>query len=186
MILDMLSYYKMIKKNNINIIYSGPIWSDGIEGIGGTLRKRLEFDDMPLSASQSVFSVFVEQMNNILMYSADKEPFPSSDDRIFDVSKGVFILGSRDRTYFIQSGNVMRDESVEMMKNRIEHLNTLDKSELRKYYKEQIKSENANPESKGAGLGLIEIARRASSKIDYTFTPLEDGLTFFSMYVTIG
>ena len=185
MIMDMLEYYYMLKKNNINIIYSGPIWADGVEGIGGTLRKRMAFDDLPFSASQSVFSVFVEQMNNMLMYSAEKERFQGNDEKQFGVSTGAFILGAQGKTYFLQSGNVVKNEDVELLKNRIDYLNTLDKKELRKYYKEQIKSENDNPNSRGAGLGLIEIARRASSKIEYSFTPVEDGLSFFSMFVII-
>ncbi len=186
MILDLVEYYKMVKKYNINIIYSGPLWADGIEGIATTLKKRLEIDDLPLSASQSVFSVFVEQMNNMLMYSAEKEVYNGPAEKQLDAARGLFILGSQDKTYFIQSGNVMKNEGVTLIKERIDHLNKLDKVELRKYYKEQLRNENTNPESKGAGLGLIEIARRASSKIDYSFTPFDEGNVFFSMYVTIG
>lgn len=185
MIKDMLSCYTMLRDNNINIIYSGPIWPEGIEGIGATLRKRLEFDKLPLSASQSVFSVFVEQMNNVLMYSADKE-LVESDGKAVSAKRGLFVLGSKGRSYFLQSGNLIKSENAELIKNRIEYLNTLDKSELRKYYREQLKGENDNPESLGAGLGLIEIARRAASKIEYSFTPLEDGSSFFSMFVTIS
>lgn len=182
MLIDMVKYYKMVKDRNINIIYSGPIWSDGIEGIGGTLRKRLEFDDLPFSAAQSVFSVFVEQMNNMLMYSMEKEKYDDEND---EISKGVFILGTKGKQYFIQTGNIIRTESAELIKQKIDYLNTLDKTELRKYYKQQLKEENTSPESKGAGLGLIEIARRASSKIEYEFVPFEDGNTFFIMFVTI-
>lgn len=182
---DMLEYYSMLRKNNVNIIYSGPIWSDGVEGIGGTLRKRLELDALPLSASQSVFSVFVEQMNNMLMYSAEKQQFSSEEKNCLDVSTGVFILGASNKKYFLQSGNVMKTENVQSMRERIDYLNTMDKTQLRKYYKQQMKEENKNPESRGAGLGLIEIARRASSPIEYEFTPLEDGRAFFAMYVEI-
>lgn len=183
---DMLAYYNMLRSNNVNIIYSGPIWADGVEGIGGTLRKRLELDALPLSASQSVFSVFVEQMNNMLMYSTDKQRFRSDNQNGLTVSSGVFILGVQGKKYFLQSGNLMKNESVDLIRERIDYLNTLDKVQMRKYYKEQMKAENKNPESRGAGLGLIEIARRASSKISYEFTPMEDGQAFFAMYVEIG
>lgn len=186
MMFDMLEYYNMLKKNKVSIIYSGPIWADGVEGIGVTLRKRLELDDLPLSASQSVFSVFVEQMNNMLQYSHAKESFEASDGKQLEVSSGVFLLGIRGKTYFLQSGNMMKNENVKLIKDRIDYLNTLDKTQVRKYYKEQIKADNLNPISKGAGLGLIEIARRASSKIEYSFTPLEGDFTFFAMYVQIG
>lgn len=184
--MDMLKYYNMIKQENINIIYSGPIWSNGIEGIAATLKRRLEFDDLPLSASQAIFSVFIEQMTNMLMYSAEKEIFSNAKNEELEISKGVFMLGEQNKTYFIQSGNMVQKENAELLKNKIDYLNTLDKAALRKYYKEQLKNENANPESRGAGLGLIEIARRATSKIEYTFTPLENDMLFFTIFVTIA
>ena len=71
------------------------------------------------------------------------------------------------------------------MKKRIDYLNTLDKQELRKIYREKIRAENDDPDSQGAGIGLIEIARRASSKIEYRFTPLDSGDTFFTLFVTV-
>lgn len=187
MILNMLEYYKMIRENNISIIYNGPIWADGVEGIGQTLRKRLEIEDLPLPISQSVFSVFIEQMYNILHYSADKETvFSEHAGKEFEMASGVFMLGVMDKKYFIQCGNKIKNEHMQLVKQRIDHLNTLDKTELRKYYKERIRAENDNPESKGAGIGLIEIARRASSKMEYEFTPLEDGYSFFTLFVTVG
>ena len=185
MILDMLEYYNMKKKHNINVIYSGPIWAEGIEGIGAAIRNMAIFDELSLSVSQSIFSVFVEQMNNMLMYSSEKEAFDLGNKRA-NTPKGVFVLGTQDKSYFLQSGNVISGDNVEKVKVRLDFLNTLDKKQLREYYKEQIKAENPNSESKGAGLGLIEIARRATSPIEYSFVPFDDGLSFFTMFVTIG
>lgn len=187
MLNNMLEYYNFVKDNNINIIYSGPIWSDGVEGIGNTLRKRLALEELPLSASQAVFSVFVEQMNNMLYYSSERDQYADKElGKTVDVGTGIFILGSHDKKYYIQTGNIMKKTQKDIMKERIDYLNTLDKTGLRKYYKERIKAENDNPESKGAGLGLIEVARRTSSKIEYSFTDVDDIHTFFTMYVTIG
>ena len=195
MIIDMLNWHKMLSEKKITLIYSGPLWSEGIGGIAGALKKKLEFDKIPLNTSQEVFSVFVEQMNNMLMYSAEKENFNVSEDEITESPKGTFILGTvnnfdekiqNKKVYFIQTGNVMRKSSVDLVKKRIDYLNTLDKNELRKYFKEQMRQEDDNPESKGAGLGLIEIARRISSKIEYEFDHYDDEHAFFSLYVTIG
>jgi len=182
MITNMLEYYNMTKKFDVDLIYSGALWADGIEGLGTTLRKHMEFEHLSLSASHSVFSVFVEQMNNMLMYAVEREEVEGHPN----VPKGVFVLASKDKVYYAQSGNVMRAESAELVRNRIDHLNTMDKPTLRKYYKEQIRNEDTNPESKGAGIGLIEIAKRASAPIEYIFTPYNEGLVFFAMSVTIG
>ena len=183
MIADVLGHYNMAKECDLDLIYNGPLWSDGIEGLGRTLRKRVEIDELPLSVCQSVFSVFVEQMNNMLMYAADNGCLKSSGG---GVPKGVFLLGTRGRTYVAQCGNVMESANVDFIKTRIDYLNTLDKEELRRYYKEMIKKENLGPGSKGGGLGLIEIAKRSKSPIQYEFSPYGEGLTFFSMYVEIG
>ncbi len=183
--INMLNYYKTIRDQNVDIIYSGPIWAEGLEGIAGVLRKRLDFDELPLSLAQSIFSVFVEQVNNMLMYSDEKGYYELPSGKR-ETPTGAFILGSSGKRYFLQSGNAIRADKADDLKKRIDHLNTLDKPGLRKFYKEQIKTENLNPESRGAGLGFIEIARRANSPIEYEFTSLTGGMMFFSMYVTIG
>jgi hypothetical protein len=149
------------------------------------LQSHLEFDDISLSASQAVFSVFVEQMNNIMMYSADKERKTSLEGIPLEVSKGIFILGVYDAKYFIQCGNTVTHYNAEVLKKRIDYLNTLNKKELRLYHKQQMYAENDNPESKGAGIGLIEIARRASAPIDYEFEPYSNDLQYFTMYITV-
>lgn len=187
MIGDMLNYYNLVKDNNIILIYNGPIWSEVVEEIGETVKKRLEIEALPLVVSQSIFSVFVEQMYNILNYSAEREQFLSEKSgKEFNVATGIFILGAKDKTYFVQCGNKIRTDQSGLIKERIDHLNTLDKVALRKYYKERMKAEDANPDSKGAGIGLIEIARRASSKMEYSFVALPDGFSFFTLYVNIG
>ncbi|MCL2764351.1 MAG: SiaB family protein kinase [Treponema sp.] len=199
--IDMLQYNKMLMENNISIIYSGPLWADGIDGMAEFLQRRLHMDDMTLSASQSVFSVFVEQLNNMLMYSTENARETSlqdaretslhnaeadcSEKAKSNIPKGIFLMGKHDNKYFLQTGNYMKSCSVELLKNRIDHLNTLDNQQLRQFMKDQRRAEDDNPDSKGAGIGLIEVARRATSKIDYEFIPCEDGFTYFTIYVTI-
>ena len=135
--LDMMEYHKMLRGNKITLVYSGPLWAEGIGGFAGTIKKRLEFDELPLEMSQAVFSVFVEQMSNMLMYSAEKEQFDSPDEMRSGISKGTFILGKQGKKYFMQTGNVIKSETASLVKERIDYLNALDKLELRKYHKEQ-------------------------------------------------
>jgi len=186
MLYDIMKYHKLMEDDNICLIYNGPVWADGIEGMAEKLQKRLEYDAIPENVAQSIFSVFIEQMNNILLHSAEKESLDHPIDGTLEISKGIFILGiQEDKTYIIQSGNVVTTEDAESLKSHIDHLNTLDKQELRKFYREQIKFVNSNPNSKGAGIGMIEIARRTSSKIGYDILPIEEGSWYFTIYVTI-
>jgi hypothetical protein len=183
MVLNMQECISSFKNKGISISYSGPMWGDGVRGIAEMVRTRLAFEDLPKHASKVIFSVFVEQVTNMLMYSAEKES--CGDDEKEEVGAGMLVLGQKGKTYFIQTGNAIKKESVGYINGRIEHLNSLDKKELRQYHKEMMRSENSNPESKGGGLGLIEIARRASSPIGYSFEEVDEKLSYFSMYVEI-
>jgi hypothetical protein len=184
MMIDARQYSKLLEDNNIRMVYSGPIWANGIDGMAEMLSKRMEFDEMPLSASRSVFSIFVEQINNMMMYSAEKEEKHTHEGATLEVSKGIFIMGVQDDCYFVESGNKVTDKSAEILKNRLDYINTLDKKQLRQYYKEQMYADE-NSESRGAGIGLIEIARRASGPIEYDFEPCGEGLQYFTMFATV-
>jgi hypothetical protein len=185
MILNVRQYSKMLEENCIRIIYSGPIWANGIDGMAEMLLKRLEFDKMPFTASQAVFSIFVEQINNMMMYSAEKERKLDPEGETQEIANGIFILGVSEEVYFVQSGNVVTDANADILKKRIDYLNTLDKKELRHFYKQQMNTENDNPDSRGAGIGLIEIARRASGPIEYELEPCGEGRQYFTFYATV-
>jgi hypothetical protein len=183
---NIVEFYRIGKKFDYEIVYNGPPWSDSIEGLGRTLKKRMESDELLQSVSRSVFSVFVEQMNNMLMYSEDRQALKTPDTGYADVPQGIFILGTRDNKYYVQSGNIIKNKNASYINEIIARLKVMDKNSLRKYYKEQLKTENQNPDSKGAGLGLIEMARRASAPIEYCFFPYEKDYTFYTILVTIA
>jgi len=184
--MDMLEFSNMLNAKKIEFVYSGPLWTEGIAEIAGTLKKQLEIDGVPSYTAQEIFSVFIEQLNNMLMYSVQKTGFKVESGKNAVYPKGTLIFGTERDSYFIQTGNIMKNDNVEMVKNRINHLNSLDKEEKRKYYKEQMRLKDTNPESRGAGLGLIEIAKRISSKMEYSFDDLGGGLVFFTLCVTAG
>ena len=178
-------YKKELEDKDISVIYIGPIWADGIDGIAEMLLRRMEFEEMPMNASQAVFSIFVEQMNNMMMHSAEKEKQIDSKGEQIEISKGIFILGVQNSEYFIQTGNAVTANSAAILTERINFLNTLSKTELRQYYKQCLKTGNTNRNSKGAGLGLIEVARRSGFPIEYEIEPFDDKLQYFTMYITV-
>jgi len=187
--LDLSTYNEAVEKLNIKVIYNGPMWEDGVKGLAEMVRTHLVHDQLTGSVAKAIFSVFVEQVTNILMYSEEKKKFTQPPDfEPVDVSIGTVIMGNKmdnRETFFVQTKNAVKDENIAFIKERIDHLNTLDKQELRQFYKEKVREDNDIPDSKGAGLGLIEIARRATAPIGYTFEPISNGLSFFTMYVEI-
>ena len=60
----------------------------------------------------------------------------------------------------------------------------MSRDELKSLYKEKLRAE---PEqgSKGAGLGFIEVARRATKPIEFDFSDVDGDYAFFAIKATI-
>jgi hypothetical protein len=61
----------------------------------------------------------------------------------------------------------------------------LDKTALKAAYKEQLRKPRDADASSGAGLGLIDIARKASEPLSASLTSHSDGRAFFSLRAVI-
>ena len=96
---------------------------------------------------------------------------------------GILTIGREGNEYVVCAGNLIERCDVERLHARLSRIREMSKEELRALYKEQLR---ADPEegSKGAGLGFMEIARRASKPIEFDFTDLGD-YTFFALKATI-
>ena len=184
---NLYDFYRDIKGKRIIFCYSGPIAHVGLEGVAQTLRRNLEMEQNNGNATQAVFSVFIEQMQNVLNYSAER-PGPSdaenADEAAPDLRVGIVIVGMDDDGYCILCGNNIHNRDRERIAARIDEIRNLDKNELKALYKER-RRQTSEPGSKGAGLGLIEMARKAGKPIDYTFTRIDDAFSFFSIKVVV-
>lgn len=175
-------FYEELKNEGIIFSFSGPISQVIVESIGITLRKKMQMEATGLSTIQRVFSVFVEQMQNILNYSAEVTPSFTAVDE--DLRSGVLILGHEDDSFYVCCGNYIERAAAEKLAGDLAALRPLSRDELKKLYKKQRKSDP--PEgSAGAGLGLIEMARRSSRPIDFDIKPINGGYCFFSIKAVI-
>ena len=102
-------------------------------------------------------TVTIEIAQNIIKYSKEKEAFLqiiSIEDK-----KGI--------EYKVISKNVISLEDKEKIDQRLSEIKSLNKVKIRKKYKELRKNEK-NMHSKGAGIGFYEIAR-VVDEFEYKF-----------------
>lgn len=180
--INLYQFYQSIKEQKIIFCYSGPISQTTVEGIGHTLKLDLELEDAGFTMSQAIFSIFVEQMQNVLNYSAEKVKEDIELEK--ELRVGMLVIGQEWDGLYVYCGNKVFNHDVERIKEKIEGIRMLDKDELKALYKEK-RRQAPEEGSKGAGLGLIEMARKAGKPIDYSFTPVDSQYTFFEIKVTI-
>lgn len=175
-------FYNDLRNKGIIFCFSGPVSQDTIEGIGGTLKQKMELEDTDLNTTQKVFSIFVEQMQNIVSYSSDRV-FPDGRDE-GDIRAGVLVVGQEPGHFYVLCGNRIRQDDVEPIRQQLELLRSLNKDELKKLFRERRKKEPPL-HSRGSGLGFIDIARKATQPIEFEFTPVDAGYVFFSIKAVV-
>lgn len=178
----------LLHKQGVIFAYSGYVTELVLSGVGEALKQKLTIDDADTKTLRSVFAVFVEQMQNIIRYSAETAqsapPPAASEGALREIRYGILTIGKEGDDYVVCAGNLVRRSDVERLRARLIRIRDMSKDELKALYKEQLRAE---PEqgSKGAGLGFMEIARRATKPIEFDFTDVDRDHAFFALKATI-
>lgn len=179
--LNLLDLQKLLQNFGVLISFSGRFTQAIIEELGDAVKKNLETEATSQNDTYNVFSVFIEQTQNIKNYGAQKSGSPMGD-RI--ASSGIVAIGKSEAGYFVSSGNLVENQDIALLTPRLDEIATLDKAGLKKLYKEQMKKD-VPPGSTGAGLGFIDMARRASRPLNYSMVRLDEHVTFFTLKVYV-
>lgn len=173
----------VLRKQGIIFAYSGYVTETVLMGVGDAIKQKLLLDDADTKTLRSVFAVFVEQMQNMIRYSAEKVS-PSDNESPIEIRYGILTIGREGDDYVIHAGNLVARSEVERLRERLSQIRGMNKEELRALYKEQLRS---GPEegSKGAGLGFMDIARRASKPIEFDFVDVDDEHAFFALKASV-
>lgn len=182
MIENLYGFYRGLKQDGIIFCFSGPTSQSVVEGIGEALRHKMELEETSMTVSHRVFSIFVEQMQNVVNYSAEKAQGP--DDEARDLRNGMVVVGKQDESFYVISGNYIARDDAKRLAAILDRLRDMDREELKAYYKEQRRRE-PDAGSKGAGLGLIETARKASQPLGYQVAEVDDHYSFLSINAVI-
>ena len=168
-----------MERRGIVFSFSGYLSEGVLFSLGETLKHKMTADETDKNTVKKVFSVFVEQVQNIIRYSAERVEAGNPSQKV-ELTSGIVIVGMENGRFYVVCANPVRKRDAERLQERLDHLRGLDKDGLKALYKERLKDES-DAESKGASIGLIEIARRASQPIDYDVMAINDENLFFSI-----
>jgi len=179
--MNLLSLQKSLRNYGVLISFSGRFSQEIIEELGDAVKKYLETEPLSQTHTYNVFSVFIEQTQNIKNYSAQKSHSPLGD-RI--ANSGIVAIGKNETGYFVSSGNLIESTDVPLLVARLKEIVAEDKPGLKKLYKEQMKK-TIPPGAAGAGLGLIDMARKASLPVEYSMIKIDEEVFFFTLTVQV-
>jgi hypothetical protein len=170
--------YKTMKTNEINLVYEGEVTQEITKTFTSLTEKNMAKSEESNQVQKKVFNVMVECLQNISKHG-DTLIEGEGEER-----RGIVMVSRGDESYKIITGNVIRNERVPSLKESLELINSLDKEGLSSLFKQQIR-ESKISEKGGAGLGLIDIAKKTGSKLTYQFKELNNNVSFFILTSTI-
>lgn len=177
--IDLLELRTHFNRGGILLCFNGPISRSLIEEIGNALKNYLQADNVQPSAAMDVFGIYVEMTQNIRHYAK------AHDYGELDSSATVVVARDDDGHYVIQAGNLVERADGEVLLARIGELAAMDKAGLKAAYKAQLHQPRDKQATSGAGLGLIDIARKSTRPLFASQADVGNGRAFFMLRAVI-
>ena len=175
---SVLNIYDEMAENGVSIVYLGGFHHQITKMFARMAEEDMGRKDEERSTIRKVYSVMVETLQNITKHSdeiVDK----------FHIGKGLFLIGQKDDLYYVITANKVTAQKKKYLEETIKQVNEANRDELKMMYKKQI-TEGCISEKGGAGLGLIEVAKRTRNKLVYQFLPLDEKNEFFILKAEIN
>jgi hypothetical protein len=163
----------------ILISFNAPVAGILVSGIGVVLRQHIEAISKGSTSAIDVFSVYIEMSQNICNY------VKANDLTGVDDLATMVIAETLDGHYQVSAGNILKTTHGMALSDYINHLSCLNKQELKQLYKHQLRQPRIQRPGQGAGLGLIDIARKSSKPLQCGLAAWQGGKSFFAIRATI-
>lgn len=174
---SILTLYDELISNGVSVVYIGKFTHQITKMFTAMYEQEMEMHPGTRTAKKRVYHSMVEILQNMQKHS---------NELVGDYSlgNGIFMIGKRDEIYYIITANTVSKHEMVSITHAIEMVNSSTQEELKRMYKKQLKEGKISKKG-GAGLGLIDIARKAGSKLEYLFLPINNNQEYFVLKVEI-
>lgn len=170
--------YDEMTSNGFSLVYFGEFSHEITKMFTTMAESDMEKNSEERSVQRRVYHVMVETLQNMNKHS---DELGEKDG----VGGGLFIIGKKNDTYYVITSNKVAREHKDNLEAALNTVNNASPEELKEMYKKQIK-EGRISDKGGAGLGLIDIARKTEEPLEYQFLQQDQEYFFFILKVEIN
>ena len=156
------------------ISYKGNLTAESLDVLFQSIEEKLNVAAIEQKKKKKIYYIAVECLQNVYRHA----PFHSIDKQ--DEAEFAIIL--RNDNCLVVTGNCVRNKDVDDLALVLDSIINNDTG-VQQHYRERL-SEAELSEKGGAGLGFIDIKRKAKS-IRYSLSPLQDDMSYFLFEVLI-
>jgi hypothetical protein len=174
---DISQLERLMAENNIFFIWSAHISTDVEREVLALTETKLDEEEVEMNIRRRVFSILVEILENVARYSPGKEP-----EKLYGMP--VALIRLEDEVYTITTGNLIRNENIEDLKGKLDLINKNDKKGLKELFRTSLSGQSVKSESTG-NMGLIDMARKSGSKLEYQFEQINSLFSYYILTVKV-
>ena len=183
MVIDTFDLYNLMERDKVLLAFKGSITSELLTSVFQIMESKMEdLNDSP-KTRRKVFNVLVECLQNLYHHIDDFE-VEGSPEELSEKKSAIFSISRTDEFYNIVTGNFIYHNNIEDISGKIDHINSLNRDELKAFYKETLNNGTMSVKG-GGGLGLIDIARKSGEKLQYNIREINESFSFFTLTVKI-
>jgi hypothetical protein len=168
---------RLMAENNIFFIWSAHISTNVEKEVLTFTETKLDEEEIEMNIRRRVFSILVEILENVARYSPGKEP---------EIKYGmpVAVIRFENGVYSITTGNLIQNEKVVDLKEKLDNVNKYDKTGLKELFRNSLSSQDIRSESTG-NMGLIDMARKSGSRLVYQFEQVNELYSYYTLTVKV-
>jgi len=171
-------FHQLMDEKDIMLVYCGEFSQDLNKTLLSFTERKFKTENVEDNLRRKIFNVMVEVLQNV---SKNKVDNLGDTDEI----SSIFMLGTNKEDYIMISSNMIRNDKIPPLKSRLDQVNSLDKEGLKLLYKDARLNATFS-ETSGAGIGLIDIARKSENKLEYDFEELSNQFSVFSLLIRVS
>jgi len=168
---------RLMAENNVYLIWSGHISPDVGKEVLSFTETKLAEEDVESNLRKRVFSILVEILENVAKYSPGREPEE-------EFGMPVAMIRLIDKEYSLTTGNLIQNENVEHLKQKLDTINKYDKVGLKELFRRSLSGQTISTDSTG-NMGLIDMARKSGSKLVYQFDKVNEIYSYYTLNVKV-
>lgn len=170
--------YRLFLDQKIQWVFCGKFTSEKTDLIIRFFENFLDQENIIQKIQKRAFYIFVEGIQNVLRHQ-------SSPENISPLYNGFLLFQQEGQQIAFTMGNIIPGAQEQTIAERLDVLNKMNRDELNEYYKKVLKNEVLS-EKGGAGLGLIEIARKSQNLLKYHFAKLDEDYSIFYLQMVVS
>ncbi len=171
--------FKILQEDELSYFYRGSFSQKIAESLISLTETNLDKTEEPTKIKKKVYFIMVESLQNIVKHQ-DEEAIDKDRRNL-----GIFTIQKIGPKYYITTGNRLHTQSVKSLEKKLTKINSLEPTELKQYYLTMLK-EGQISEKGGAGLGLIDIAKKSGNKLAYDFNEIDEACSYFYLQTSIN